>query len=206
MKLPHPLVAAIEVAFNRAISFDDNARNQFIAMSGKVIALHLSGLELVIYLAPSLDGVQLLAEYAAEADTTIQGTPLALLATAVNKTKAGVISGDVVISGDLELGQKFQRILENVDIDFEEPLSQVVGDVVAHQMGSVARDGLSWFDNTLNTFALDSVEYFSEESKDIVTNYELEVFNQKVDVLRNDCDRLELRIENLLQRLEGLND
>lgn len=200
MKLPHPIVATLEIAFNRALSLDDNARNQFLTLSGKVIAIHLNGLDLQVYLAPTLDGVQLLAEYAGEEDTVIQGTPLALFSTVLNKTKAGVLSGDVVISGDMELGQKFQRILENMDVDLEEPLSQVVGDVVAHQLGTLVRDGASWFENTLNTLALDSVEYFSEESKDMPTNYELEEFNRQVDVLRSDSDRLEQRIEHLLQR------
>ena len=40
-------------------------------------------------------------------------------------------------------------------------------------------------------------EYLQEESRDVVTGTELEIFNDAVDKLRNDVDRLAAKVQQL---------
>ena len=45
----------------------------------------------------------------------------------------------IVIHGDVKTAQLLVDLLQQVDIDFEELLSQYTGDVVAHQVGKLAK-------------------------------------------------------------------
>jgi len=46
----------------------------------------------------------------------------------------------IVIEGNLDLVNELQDIISELDIDWEEPLSRITGDVVAHEISRVAHD------------------------------------------------------------------
>ena len=197
MKLPMPVAGIMEIALNRALSLDEHTLQQVIALQGKIIAIDLSGLNIVFYLAPALDGVQVLTECECEADTIIRGSPISLLKTALSDDRKTLFKGEVVIDGDMALGQKFQKILDGLEMDWEEPLSQLIGDIAAHQVGDVIRGFTGLAKNAFNSLTASSAEYFQEESRDVVNPVELERFADKIDVLRSDTDRLEARFKKI---------
>jgi ubiquinone biosynthesis protein UbiJ len=45
----------------------------------------------------------------------------------------------IIIHGDVKTAQLLVDLLQQVDIDFEELLSQYTGDIVAHQVGKIAK-------------------------------------------------------------------
>ena len=197
MILPSPIAGIIEIALNRALQLDEHTFKQIIALQGKVIAIELSGIDITFYLAPALDGVQVLTECEAGADTTIRGTPISLLKTAITDDRKTLFKGEVVIEGNMALGQKFQKILDGLEMDWEEPLSQVIGDIAAHQVGNAIRGFADFAKSAFNSLTMSSAEYFQEETKDVVNPVELERFTDKVDVLRADTDRLEAKFNRL---------
>lgn len=197
MKLPTPLLGALEIAFNRTLYLDEDARNRFVKLNGKVIGLDIKGMDLQLFLMPALDGVQFATEYNGEADTWIRGAPFSLLHTAMTHERDRFLSGDIVIEGDTELGQKVQNILRNFDFDWEEMLSKGVGDIAAHQIGNTLRGLFEWGSKTLESLARDTAEYVQEERRDTVGRYEQEAFMRDVDKLRMDVDRLEQRVNRL---------
>jgi len=203
MKLPIPVASVMEVALNRALQLDDHTLKQVIALQGKIIGIELRGLDMRFYLAPALDGVQVLTECGAGADTTIRGTPFSLLQTAISDDRKTLFKGDVVIDGDMALGQKFQNILDGLEMDWEEPLSNLIGDIGAHQVGEAVRGFSRFAKFAINSLATSSVEYFQEESKDIVNPVELSRFTDKVDVLRSDADRLEARFNKIRHKINN---
>lgn len=202
MKLPTPIASIIEIALNRALQLDEHTFKQIISLQGKVIAIELSGLDIIFYLAPALDGVQVLTECEAGADTTIRGTPISLLKTAISDDRKTLFKGEVVIDGDMALGQKFQKILDGLEMDWEEPLSQVIGDIAAHQVGEVVRGFAGFAKSAFNSLTMSTGEYFQEETKDIVNPVELTRFTDKIDVLRADTDRLQARVAKVNQRIK----
>jgi len=202
MKLPGPAVSLMEIVINRALQLDEESLQKIIKLQGKIIGFELLGLNITFYLLPSSDGIQVLAETQAEADTWIRGTPISLLKTAISDDRSSLFKGEVIIDGDMELGQKFQRILDGLEIDWEEPLSKVVGDVAAHQLGNVFRGVSSWALTSLDSLSKTTGEYFQEESQDIVSSVEVERFVDKIDVLRGDADRLSLRMEKIKNKLK----
>lgn len=202
MKLPSPVANALELAINNALALDEDSFQQVTRLAGKIIKFQFLVVDVEFYLAPVGDGIQVLTTIDEEPDTIIEGSPLALLRTAVTKDRQTILQGDVKIHGDMDLGQKFQKILHNLDPDWEEPLARMFGDVAGHQIGEFIRGVNAFALNAFNSLTNSTAEYFQEESRDIVSPTECERYSEGVDQLRGDADRLQLRIQRLQQRLE----
>jgi len=196
--LPTVISAALEVAINQVLQLDPDSVARLPALQGKVIAIELRGLDLAFYLIPQADRLNLYGHFEGQPDTVLRGTPLALARMGVAKDAGDVLfAGDVEISGDVELGQQFRALLDQLDIDWEEHLSQFTGDLVAHKVGNLVRGAMDWGQKTLNTLGQDAAEYLQEESGDLPSRAEVEAFLAQVDTLRSDVDRLEARLQRL---------
>ena len=203
MSLPQIFIATLENAINQYLSLDPQGLSRFADLEGRVIAIHVEGINQSVYLFPGADGVMVLAEFDGEPDTTISGTPLALARLGVTEDAAGVLfSGEVKISGDTRLGNQFKKILGAIDIDWEEQLSVYLGDVLAHQLGNAAREFSSWFTRSADSLQKDVGEYLQEESRLLVTNAELDKFIRDVDMLREAVDRLDARVSRIKKTLK----
>ncbi len=204
IQIPTAMLAAIELALNRYLAMDPDTMSRLADLSGKVIAIHLRGLNTAFYLVPHISGVRVLTAYSGQADTVLRGTPGAFMRLGATTRPAGVLfSGDVEISGDVELGQRFKKILDAMEIDWEEQLSKPFGDVVAHGIGNLIRDSARWLHDSAETLGMDMAEYLHEESQLLPRDFEIDEFLAHVDTLRGDADRLEQRIKRIQQQLQG---
>ena len=198
MKPPALFFSALGLAVNNYLRLDVNTLQRLSALTGKVIAIEFRGLDLTFYLLPQAAGIRIEGAYEGVPDALLSGAPLALARLGIAKHEKGTLfGGDVEIRGDIELGQRFKAILDGIDIDWEEHLSRVTGDVLAHQVGNVARGMLEWGRNTLDTVSRDVAEYLHEESRDLPTRSEVDEFLARIDTLRLDVDRLEARVQRL---------
>jgi ubiquinone biosynthesis protein UbiJ len=193
------LLSLAEEAINRVLRFDPEVRQRLGELHGRIIRLRLSGVTpLDIYVLPSESGLRLRAEHDQEPDVTIRGeVPLFAKLALGRITSRPVSAGEIQISGDIELGQRFQRILERIDIDWEEQAARVIGDVAAHQVGNAVRGLSRWSAQSLRTLGEDASEYLREETRLLAPRAQVESFLRAVDVLRDDVDRLEKRIARL---------
>jgi len=202
LHLPTPVVSLMEISINRSLDLDTFTRDKVSTLAGTIIGIELTGFAIKFYLAPMSDGIQVLAESENTPNTWIRGTPLSLLSLGMTKNKKLLFDGDVIIEGDIELGQKFQKILQNIEIDWEEPLSAIVGDVAAHQIGETSRQITNWGLNALSSLIRSTSEYYQEETRDVVTSTEINRFTEAVDTVRSDTDRLESRFLRLKKVIE----
>jgi ubiquinone biosynthesis protein UbiJ len=111
-----------------------------------------------------------------------------------------LFSGAVAISGDTELGHNFGKLLGGLDIDWEEQLSRLTGDLLAHRIGNLARGAARWGKDALEALRQDLPEYLQEEVRLLPGRYEVEEFLTEVDRLRDDLERLEQRVRRLSER------
>jgi ubiquinone biosynthesis protein UbiJ len=199
--LPTAVTASIEAALNAVLQLDEDTVARMARLQGKVIAIEFSGLDVALYLIPEAEKLSVYGRFEGDADTTLHGTPLALMRMGITKHAGDVLfSGDVEISGDVELGQEFSEILEALDIDWEEHLSHITGDMVAHKVGDLVRDVMSWGRQTVDTLGQDVAEYLQEEDEMLPTRDEVESYLSQIDVMRTDVDRLEARVQRLQAR------
>ncbi|MBL1277582.1 MAG: SCP2 sterol-binding domain-containing protein [Ectothiorhodospiraceae bacterium] len=203
--LPTAVTASIELALNRVLQLDQDTVARMGALQGKVIAIEFQGVEVALYLIPEQQKITVYGRYEGEADTVLRGTPVALMRMGLAKHAGDALfTGDVQISGDVELGQAFSEILNELDIDWEEHLSHITGDLVAHKVGNFVRDALAWGKQTADTLGLDVAEYLQEESDALPHRDEVEKYISQVDVIRTDVDRMEARVQRLESRSESL--
>lgn len=197
-----PLLSAIEAAINQLFSMDPEIFKRLKRFKGKIVAFHIIDINQSFYFFPDQQGIQIVSHYEGDADTMISGTMLAFarMAMADEKTKtASVFKGDIKISGDMALGQHFQALFQQLDIDWEEHLSHITGDVIAHSLGNAARGLFGWGQQVFQTMTMDVSEYIQYESQDIASGPEIEDFNHQIDKIRSDVDRAEARLNRLLQ-------
>ncbi|MDH5710809.1 MAG: SCP2 sterol-binding domain-containing protein [Gammaproteobacteria bacterium] len=185
-------IGALESAINHYLSLDPEVAEKLSGLEGKVIAIEITGLNKTLYFFPHQAGMDISDEYDNEADTTLKGTPLALLKMSLSKDVVPMmLKGEVEIQGDVRLGRNFKKILSEMEIDWEEHIARIIGDAPAHQLLNLTKKVLSLGKQAGNDVAMDVSEYLQEESRDVVSKPELEMFYDQVDALRNRLDRFQ---------------
>lgn len=188
----------IESVVNRLLEFDPDTRARLAVLSGKVICVEVRDGDVVsarIYLLPNADGVHLSATH--DRPDVIIAATAATFARRFLARAGQPVAGELQISGDIELGQRVQRVLQGLDIDGEEMLARVLGDVPAHQLGNLLRASLAWTRSAGKTLARDVAEYLHEEAFVLVKRERVGKFLRAVDELRADTDRLQQRLQRL---------
>jgi ubiquinone biosynthesis protein UbiJ len=103
-------------------------------------------------------------------------------------------SGKLDFSGDLGILQSLSRLFDKIDIDFEEFLSNYVGDAAAYQLNTSGKKALdvlkSQFSLLSNTFA----DAMLDEKPVGVRPIMVVNFSDDVNQIRADVDRFEARL------------
>lgn len=198
MTLPAGLVHALESAANGWMGLDPGNRARMAALEGRCIGIDITGPGLQLFLYPGEHGLRISGVHEGPADTTLHGSPLALARLGLGGDSGkSLFSGEVTITGDVETGQAFKAILDAMDIDWEEHLSRLTGDVVAHQLGNAARRTGRLLRHGRLSLEQDLGDYLREELRLLPARIEIENFADEVTRLRTDADRLAARVRRL---------
>lgn len=188
---------------NRALLLDEETLVRLAELEGKVIAFEFKNTELIIYLLPQQQGVIFSRECEDKPDVLIKGTPLNFISMMVSgKNGSQTLPTDMEIIGDIGLAQRFQFIMQDLELDLEEPLSKWLGDTAAHQIGRFIRHSRDFAVNAGKTLALDVSEYLRFENEMLPDDLLVKQFCDEVDVLKEDVDRLSLRMSKLEAKLK----
>jgi ubiquinone biosynthesis protein UbiJ len=192
----------LQKALNRYLSLDPESAKRMERLQNKTVLIELTGLNEKFFLFFATDGVRLLRDDNLVPDTVIRGTPLRLLhLTLTPATRQQFFSDDVSITGNLEVGQQVIHLFDEMEIDWEDQLSKIIGDASAYRLGSMARKLKGWLDDSKESLLQDVNEFLHEEKKLVPTSEALQDFYRDIDVLRMDADRLDARIQQLEARL-----
>jgi len=200
MQFPLPLLTAIEAAINRVLTLDPHSLGAVSELQGQVIELLFEGLDTHFFVLILEDGVELSRFHDDIPDTTISGSPMALLSMLRNPD--ALFEGSVTITGDMSNARKLKSVMDYLDVDWEERAASVIGDTPAHQlfrvMGSVQRTVQTGVDG----ISRQGSDYLKNRSKLAVSEEEIEGFCASVDDLRSQTDRFEARLSQLETHLE----
>jgi ubiquinone biosynthesis accessory factor UbiJ len=192
------LSATLENLLNRGLPRSPRARQLCAVLSGRSVAIVLPD---IARLRVSSTGETLaVTRDEAPADATMRGGLVSLLALTGGSAEAIIQRGDVAISGDSDVAERFRELVQLLRPDPEEELSLLIGDVPAHQLGRLARLGASFSARAADTTLRNLAEYWAHERGDLVSRNEGEQFLRGVDALREAVDRLQARIDLLAQR------
>lgn len=193
--------AAAEASIQQLLQYDPSTRIALANLHGQVLALDISAPKQSVYLVFDRDGLKILGHYEQEVNTRLRGSlvALSLLLTSDNTSLA---NSGVEVFGSTALLVKLQSIAGNVEIDWEEPLTQILGDLLGHQSAEYLRWRFGWLQARLKSGLRLGSEFLTEELACTPPKPEAEYFYDQVDALRLDTDRLEARLNALLARAQ----
>jgi len=191
MKLPAPVAAAMTTAINQYLTLDEEVGPHLERLYGRLVRIELDAVDTGFYLLFHRDRIEVLEDFAGEADVVIRGAPFSMLSVASGR--ADVSSSGVVIEGDIALAEKVSQLMQRVDIDWEEHISRITGDAVAHQMGNFARGFAGFFSRTQSRMQTNTADYLRDETTHLPHDWEVEEFCNDVDDLRDRVDALILK-------------
>ena len=200
----NPLEAALRPVasvLNRNIRETTPARELCAKLDGTVIAVRVSNTALAAWFIAREEELELRTDYDGEPDVLISGSLLTLARMAGESGLGALRDGSLEPTGDAHRAEQFQRMLAFAKPDFEEELSNMVGDTAAHRVGEMVRGIGKWGRDARSTMGANIREYLQEESRDTPSRYEVERFTEQVGALRDDVERLAARID----RLRGKN-
>jgi len=186
----------IESELNRCIGESTAARELLARLQGTSFAVHVEGLGVTGVL--HADGERLrLDSDATEATATLSATPFDLVRLLRADGVSGVKRTRAALSGDLDVAERYARMLKLARPDLEEELSKWVGDVPAHALGEVARGVGAWLKRAGGALRMNTAEYLQEESRALPAPLEAQGFYSDVERLRDDVERLAARLARL---------
>ena len=201
------VLGGLEAAINHALQLDPGTRQRLSALAGKVIAVEVAPAVLppvTVFMQPHSAGVDLLGHFEDEPDCQLSGTPAALLQLMLADNKQALLhDGSIKIDGDVHLAQNLQSILADLELDWEAQLAQLMGDLPAHQLANQLRGLFTWGKQAADSMTMNLEEYLHEEIRLTPPRAEVEAFYQQVHNLQLATDRLEARINRLLDEPES---
>ncbi len=193
------LESILENILNRGLPRSPRARELCAELEGRRVAVEVRD---VAEFLVSSDGASLSITRgtAQSADACVRGGLVALAALA-GRSADGLRRGDVELSGDTELAERFRQLVLLLRPDLEEELALAIGDVPAHRIAHFARTAFDWWKDAAETTVRNVAEYFAHESRDLVSSAEGRQLLSGIDALRDQVDRLEARIDALKQQI-----
>jgi len=204
--LPQPLRKlagrALETALNHTLSLDPDTQQRLAALNGRSVQLHLRGPELA--LAVSVDEARLkVGPPQDDSQLKVAATPGSLLAMLFRRDDDGIAPGKVEIAGDAELARRLEKLASKFAPDFEEAFARSFGDVLGVPLARAVRKGLAHARETASHLTEDSADWLRDEARVAMAPGEIEGFLDGVDDVRERSERLEARVQRLMQRLQG---
>ena len=195
---------ALQLTLNRALALDPDTRSALAALDGRHIALTLESPALAMRIG--VDGERLTVgpvDPQQVPDLAVRSTlggMLAQLPFLANARRGGEApAGRVKVSGDAELARRLQQLATRFDPDWQQPFVRVFGEVMGVQIANTLRSALQHARRGASDLAHSAAEFVTEESRDVVPRAELDAFHDDVDVMRDDVERMAVRVQRLRQ-------
>ena len=201
-----PFVLALktlEGLVNQALRFDPATRLRLQALSGKCIYVETLTPRLSFGIQISKSRIRLLPEMNQHPHATIEASSFELIKQSL-KRDPDLIGSAIKINGNTALVQELHALVRQLDVDWEEPLARLFGDVAASQVGRQVRGLLGFAQKAAKTFFLNTSEYLQEEKQILPVRWEMEEFLSEGQDLRADSERLEARLARLEKRIKTL--
>ncbi len=196
----------MEIAMNKVLPLDSGYQEKLQGIAGRVIAISFTDLDIQLYFLPNETQFTILTSFEGDADVKLSGTSWDFFHMGVNQqssTSPPVIDSNIHFEGNVAIGQKFAQLFSELNIDWEEALADIMGDIFAHRAANAARQAGSWFKNIFNTTQGNLSEYIQEEIRITPAKIEIENFYDDLADLRADTDRMLARFQSIKDKLSS---
>lgn len=196
MKLSAFTLSQLEQAVNKLIALDPETGDRVNTVDGCTVSVRLSSPELDFFMTSGDGRLIMSPATGADSDSALTGSMADFARTGYAGICGNPPSGQQIkIAGNQETGHAFLEILSRLSIDWEEQLSHITGDVIAHQLGRFTRQVARSTDNLGSTLRSNLSEYLQEELRAVPTRIE-------IDNLFTDIANLKTRVDAIGKRFQ----
>lgn len=208
MPAPQLALSAIELGINQLLSLDPKTSERLTKLNGKQLAIELKELDNTFVVAFSDRIDLLLPEQSVEQQEQQWDCKITLSIMSAKELQdpsriTQLIKQDKLdVQGDMQIAQDFSALVKELDIDWEEHLSQYTGDVLAHhliktgrQVHNSAKAQLQKIANVISQGAL-------EEKKIAAPAVAVVHHADQVHQTRADVERLQSRVDLITAKLK----
>ncbi|PIV36777.1 MAG: SCP2 domain-containing protein [Lysobacterales bacterium CG02_land_8_20_14_3_00_62_12] len=200
------LGALLETLLNQALALDPESPNEIGALHGRSLTLTWNGPEWALRLWVDQNRLKVGPAQAASSDLNLRSTLSGLIGLLRPEAAHSLPVGRVEISGDAELLRRIERLGKRFDPDWDAAFAARFGSVLGPQLARHLRAALHWVNDSAHSLAESSAEYLQEESRDLVSAAELDLFGSEIDTLRDGVDRFDAKLKALARRRQVQND
>ena len=191
-----------ETLINAALTKDPASKQALTKLEGQVLLVESTLPPLTIAIEPTATGIQLHDNWDGNVAVTINGTLIAMAAIAVNAKESISFSGTGVnVSGNLDTLHQLNKIMGDVDIDWEGALAEIIGDIPAHLIAKGIRNSAVIRKDIVTRASSGLVEVAQEEFNLTPSKNEFEAMIPDIRQLSADADRLAARVKRLYHKI-----
>ena len=194
------LLSSLEIAINRLLPLDPCTEQRVTQLQGKSIAFSAVNTPFSATLLFTDGRIAVTSGDQQSPTVHIEGPLNKIVSLALSKSETLVAEG-VRIRGDQSLLLELKQILHNLDLDWEEPIAQRVGDIAAHKVGGWLRNLFQWSKEAGTKLIDTSENYITHELPETVRPEAVEHYLEEVDRINADTERLKARVLNAEQQL-----
>ena len=192
------LIELFEIACNHALEHDPITMQNLQKLQGKSMALTVKTINQSITVCPSPEGIELSRDIPENVDVVLTASPSAMLKISRDGMEdADLQPGELEISGDPIIGQRFAKIISEFDINWQDLLAEQIGDSPARVITLAAEQTLDIAQQSRVQIHNRLIHFIKEELGVTADHKEVDSFLDDVDTLRADTDRLKKRLKRL---------
>ncbi|GIU23946.1 SCP2 sterol-binding domain-containing protein [Shewanella schlegeliana] len=194
--------AAIEISLNKLISQTPEEYANLRSIHGKVLCIQLSQLSWPLYFLFAKE-ILVLSRYEGEVTTKVNAdaTTLYQLTEGANLTEL-IKQDKLSLEGDLNLLQTFSHYMQQVDVDFAEPLSRYIGDAPTHFIHQGIKQAKRDLTSVLYKTRSHIGQLTTEEYRLAPHKLEFIHLSDRIDDLSADVEATATRIDQLINRVK----
>lgn len=197
-------LAGLEFVINKALELDPATSHRLSKLDGKVLLIHCLSPDVKVYCVPGDGSVALKSwEQDGRVNSSLTGafSDYVQLLQAEDKA-AALINGNLSVHGDSGDFIELQTALAELNVDWEQPLANVFGDIGGHQLGRFIRNSFAVGKQVNQSLQQQLEQLVHAEASLLPPRSELESFYSDVGGLSQRIDRLHARIQRVSQRLQ----
>ena len=204
-------IRPVEELLNRILAKDSYLRSRLKIFSGKSLQISVYPPGITVTVLFERDRIRLLSSPAElldiEITASISGNVSELIPLLIEKPDRRPLSNPAItITGDINFIQDIYASLHNLDIDWEDYLAPMLGNLITNELSQFGKDLQEWTQQVSSNMKRNVDEYLKEEERIFPKKEQLKDFSEELERLKLKIDRVKAKFNVLYERLDRLNN
>lgn len=176
-----------------------SGKHQILEMhAGKTLHINFKDLNMDLFLIIHPEKIHVHSVFPDTPDTIVSGS----IFDFIKQLNSEALSNDISVEGDVDLAHDIMRLFKYMDFNWEEYSAFFVGDLPTHHLSNFVRRCKNAVSRISSRSIEDAVDFIQEEQRFLPTKEQVEDFCEDIQELRNNIDRLEARLNRLMENNE----